>query len=80
MRRPKTERGDSEVDMLAGLEAEGPRKLNRHAGSGAGQGLERGLCIATAEIAVDEGGETDKTLQGPGDENIIQITTRGKTV
>lgn len=71
MRCPKAERGDSEVDMLAGPEAEGPRKLKGHASSGAGQSLEGGLCIAVAEIAVHESGETDKALQGPGNENII---------
>ncbi len=46
MRCPKAERGDSEVDVLAGPEAEGPRKLKGHASSRARQSLERGLCIA----------------------------------
>ncbi len=67
MRCPEAERGDSEVDVLAGLETEGPRKLKGHASSGAGQSLERSLCTAVTEIAVDEGGETDEALQGPGD-------------
>lgn len=71
MRCPKAEHGDGEVDMLAGPEAEGPRKLKGYAGSGARQSLERGLRTAVADIAVDKSGETDKALQGPGDENII---------
>lgn len=80
MRCPKAERGDSEVDMLAGPEAEGPRKLKGHASSGARQSLQSGLCTAVAEVAVDKSGETDRALQSPSDENIIKVTSGGKTV
>lgn len=71
MRCPEAQRGDSEVDVLARPEAEGPGKLKCHASSGAGQSLERGLCVAVAEIAVDKGGKADKALQGPGNENVF---------
>ena len=69
MGRPEADGGNGEIDVLAGAEVEGAGELEGYTCGGAWEGFKAGLCIAVAEVAVDEGHKADKPLQGPGDKD-----------
>ena len=62
---PEANGGYDEEDVLAWFEGPGAGGAESDTHGVAGEDFNVGVCAAVAEIAVDEGGETDETFNDP---------------